>query len=103
MSAALKRQITSTEYLALERAAEFRSELYRGEIVAMAGASRFHNRVKENLSIELGSRIRKGPCQSFSSETKVYIERTGNAEGFIRHASVGGLDLSGRRMTDKIR
>ena len=38
MSAAPKRHITAKEYLALERQAAFKSEFYRGEMFAMAGA-----------------------------------------------------------------
>jgi Uma2 family endonuclease len=79
MSAVAKKpRISAEEYLRLERAAEFKSEFYNGEIIAMAGASRFHNRVKENLAIEIGSQLKKGPCQSFSSETKVNVDQTGN-------------------------
>lgn len=78
MSAAVKKRATAEEYLRLERAAEFKSEFYNGEIIAMAGASRFHNGVKENLAIQIGNQIWKGSCQSFSSETKVYVDRTGN-------------------------
>lgn len=78
MSAVLKRKYTAAEYLELERAAEYRSEFYRGEIIAMAGASIAHNRVKENLVVEVGSRLKKSSCQSFSSDMKVYVDRTGN-------------------------
>jgi Uma2 family endonuclease len=78
MSAVVKPRITADEYLRLERKADFKSEFYRGEIVAMEGASRFHNRVKENLAGEIYQQLKASPCQSFSSETKVYVERTGN-------------------------
>lgn len=77
MSAAPKKRLTPAEYLALERAAEFKSEYFNGEMFAMAGASRHHNRVKENLVGELYSRLRGGPCQTFSSDQRVLVPATG--------------------------
>jgi Uma2 family endonuclease len=65
------------EYLAIEKAAEFKSEFYDGEMFAMAGASRDHNRVRENLVGELFGRLRGGPCSSFSSDMRVRVNKTG--------------------------
>src|SRR6185437_15590550 len=70
-----KKFYSEAEYLALERAAEYKSEFYDGEIFAMAGASLPHNRVKENLSIEIGSRLQGTRCQSFSSDMRVKLPR----------------------------
>lgn len=78
MSAAPKRRITADEYLDLERAADSKNAFYDGEIIAMAGASLLHNRVSVNLTAEIGSQLKKGPCQSFTGDLKVYVERTGN-------------------------
>ncbi|KQS33429.1 Uma2 family endonuclease [Dyadobacter sp. Leaf189] len=64
---------SAEEYLELERAADYKSEYYRGEIFAMAGAGRNHNRIKENLSIEIGSFLKGKSCQSFSSDMRVHI------------------------------
>ena len=77
MSALPKPKLTVAEYLAIERKAEFKSEFYRGEMFAMAGASRQHNRAKENLIIGMGPQMRGGPCQSFSSDQRVRVELTG--------------------------
>ncbi|MCF0073431.1 Uma2 family endonuclease [Dyadobacter sp. CY261] len=44
---------TEQEYLELEREAEYKSEYYRGEVFAMSGVSRNHNRITENLSGEI--------------------------------------------------
>ena len=76
MSAVPKRKLTAAEYLALERAANFKSEFFNGEMFAMAGASREHNRVKENLVIEIGARLKGGRCQSYSSDQRVLIPQT---------------------------
>jgi len=54
MTAVAAKMYTQEEYLELERAAEYKSEYYRGEIFAMSGARLDHNRIKENLSIAIG-------------------------------------------------
>jgi Uma2 family endonuclease len=51
MSALPKATLTVEDYLAIERRAEFKSEFFNGEMFAMAGASRLHNVVTENLSV----------------------------------------------------
>ena len=77
MSALPKLKLTALEYLAIERGAEFKSEFFRGEMFAMAGVSRQHNRVKENLIIEIGGRIKGGRCQTYSSDQRVLVDHTG--------------------------
>lgn len=77
MSAVPKRKLTEAEYLAIEWAAEFKSEFYNGEMFAMAGASREHNRIKDNLIAELGSRFKGGPCQTYSSDQRLKVSKTG--------------------------
>lgn len=77
MSAVPKRKLTATEYLAIERAAPFKSEFYDGEMFAMAGASRMHNTIKENLIVEIGQRLKGGPCRSYSSDQRVLVKSTG--------------------------
>lgn len=77
MSAVPKQKLTEAEYLAIERAAPFRSEFYRGEMFAMAGATYDHNRAKENLVFELMSRFKSGPCRTLSSDMKVKVSATG--------------------------
>lgn len=77
MTAQPKKKLTAAEYLAIERKAEFKSEFYAGETFAMAGASTTHNRVKDNLIVQLGMRMLGGPCQSYSSDQRVLVDRTG--------------------------
>lgn len=62
MSAALKRPLTPEEYLAIERAASTRSEFHHGNLHAMAGASRHHNRLFHNMSFLIQQQIKGGPC-----------------------------------------
>lgn len=61
------------EYLELEREAEYKSEYYRGELFAMAGAGRNHNRITENLSGEVYIALRGKSCQSFSRDMRIHI------------------------------
>lgn len=85
MTAVPKPKLTEAEYLAIENAAEFKSEFYNGvmyplhrdEVTGMAGASRFHNRVKENLIIQLGMRFLSGTCQTYSSDQRVRLTDSG--------------------------
>ncbi|GAB3932496.1 Uma2 family endonuclease [Larkinella terrae] len=73
MSAQPKPHYTPELYLELERKADHKSEYFKGEIFAMAGASRNHNRIKENLSIGIGSYLKGKRCQSFSSDMRLHI------------------------------
>ena len=73
MTAVAIKMYTQEEYLELERAAEYKSEYYRGEIFAMAGAGRNHNRITENLSGEIYIALKGKSCQSFSRDMRVHI------------------------------
>ena len=78
MSAVSKpRLLTAAEYLAIEKSAPHKSEFYHGEMFAMAGAARFHNRVKENLIRYVGNQLDTGPCETYSSDQRVQVDRTG--------------------------
>ena len=65
--------VTPDEYLANERAAFEKSEYYQGEILPMAGASKAHNRIKENVAGEIYVALRNSNCQSFSSDMRVNL------------------------------
>ena len=41
--------LTEEQYLELDRAAEYKSEFYDGEMFAMAGADLAHNRIVMNI------------------------------------------------------
>jgi Uma2 family endonuclease len=77
MSAVAKRLLTPAEYLAIERTAEYKSEFYRGEMFAMAGARYEHNVVKDNLIGLYYERLKGGKCRTLSSDMKVKVSRTG--------------------------
>jgi Uma2 family endonuclease len=69
--------LTEEEYLAIERRAESRSEFYEGEMFALAGASRRHNRIVTNLVIALDTQLREGPCSVYSNDMRVRVTSTG--------------------------
>lgn len=66
---------TPEEYLAMEQAAEYRSEYYKGEIFAMPGASINHNRIVRNLSTKLDQALANSKCEAFINEIKVWIAK----------------------------
>jgi Uma2 family endonuclease len=76
MSPAEKTLLTPQEYLAKERLAAFRSEFYRGEMFAMAGASWEHTLIKDNLAREAGNQLRNGPCRVLTSDLRVKVSAT---------------------------
>ncbi|MBS1809244.1 MAG: Uma2 family endonuclease [Acidobacteria bacterium] len=59
------------EYLALERAAEFRSEYIDGRIFAMAGESPNHGRINADALKIIGRQLEGKGCEDFTSDTKV--------------------------------
>lgn len=77
MSSNPKTLLTEEEYLAIERQAEFRSEFYNGEMFAMAGASRRHNRIVTNLVTALDNQLRERPCNVYSNDMRVKVPITG--------------------------
>ncbi|MDX6269332.1 MAG: hypothetical protein QOD28_555 [Acidobacteriota bacterium] len=65
--------VTPEEYLALERAAEYKSEYLDGEIFAMVGASRKHNLIAGNVFASLKQLLRDRPCETYISDMRVKI------------------------------
>lgn len=65
------------EYLEIERAAEFRSEYYQGEMFAMAGAVRDHIMLVTNASREISQQLRNRPCDVYSHDMRILIPATG--------------------------
>ena len=77
MSAVPKPLLTPEQYLAIERKAEFRSEYCRGEMFAMAGASRLHVKTRDNLAGELHGLLKGTTCQAFSLDMRLRVAPTG--------------------------
>jgi Uma2 family endonuclease len=66
-------KLTEEQYLALDRAAEFRSEFVDGEMFAMAGASNAHGLIQRNLLGELYLALRGSPCGPFGSDSRIKV------------------------------
>lgn len=73
MVAARRASVSPETYLARERAAAEKNVLWDGEVYAMAGASPAHNAIVANVLAELRAMTRRGLCQSFASDLKVYV------------------------------
>jgi len=71
MSTQPKTLLTPEEYLAIERAAEYKSEYYDGVMYAMAGVRAPHDRIASNMHRELGNAFRQRTCENFTSDMRV--------------------------------
>ena len=77
MSSIPKTLLTPQEYLTRERRAEFKSEYYRGETFAMAGASWEHTSIKDNIAHFARYQLDDGPCRVLTSDLRVKVHATG--------------------------
>lgn len=68
--------LSPEEYLAIERRATYRSEYVHGEMFAMAGASRQHNRISSNLVSAIDQHIKSRDCNVYN-DMRVYVPSTG--------------------------
>jgi Uma2 family endonuclease len=73
MSSHLKTCLTPAEYLALERAAEGKSEYRDGEMVLMPGASRYHSLIVTNLVRELSQQLKGRPCEVYPNDMRLWV------------------------------
>lgn len=71
------RLLTDEEYLALDRAAQFRSEFYQGVMYAMSGGSRAHGLIGTALGRELGNAFKGRPCWVVTHDLRVRISPGG--------------------------
>lgn len=67
--------ITQEEFLLTERESKEKHEYFKGEIFAMSGASRFHNRISMNLSVSLGSYLKGKQCTPYGSDLRVHVQQ----------------------------
>ncbi|MCW3098156.1 MAG: uncharacterized protein JWL77_3774 [Chthonomonadaceae bacterium] len=72
---AIRRQpfITPPAYLKLEREAATKSEYIDGQIYAMSGASRQHNRITVDVSGLIHAQLKSGPYEGFASNMRVKV------------------------------
>ncbi|MFA7344154.1 MAG: Uma2 family endonuclease [Terrimicrobiaceae bacterium] len=77
MSALPKTSLTAAGYLAIERAAETKSEFFDGEMFAMAGTTKNHARIVMNFGGELRARLKGRTCEPFATDLRVKVEANG--------------------------
>ncbi len=65
---------TPEAYLDMERTSPFKSEYACGQIWAMSGVSRAHDRIAFNLIVAVGNALRGKPCQGFTSDMRVVTD-----------------------------
>lgn len=68
---------TPAEYYALERAATYKSDYYKGEIFAMAGGTAVHSLITANVTRELGNGLKGRPCAAYESNLRIRVKATG--------------------------
>jgi Uma2 family endonuclease len=81
-------KITEEQYLAIDRAAELRSEFVDGEVFARVGVTNRHALLQRNLFGELYVALRGKACRPYGSDSRVkvssrayvYPDATGSAE-----------------------
>jgi Uma2 family endonuclease len=69
--------LTPAEYLDQERHAERKSEYLRGEVFAMAGASRRHSLIVTNLVAELSRQLKEKPCEVYANDLRLRVTPAG--------------------------
>jgi len=72
MSAVAKPYLSEKDYLVLERKASTKSEYYKGEVFAMSGASKEHNKIVASTIVEIGQHLKGKSCSIMPSDTRVY-------------------------------
>lgn len=73
-SRAFSKKLSWGDYLVREAQSEVRHEFANGEVYAMAGASRNHNRIAGNIYSELLTGLEGKPCEPFMSDMKLHIQ-----------------------------
>lgn len=84
MPAISKTLLSQEEYLELERQALNKSEYYKGEIFAMAGATKEHNKIVASIISAIGQHLKGKKCTYFPSDLRVY----NNYNGFYTYPDV---------------
>lgn len=73
MNVAVKPTISEEAYLQGELTSEIKHEFIDGEIFAMAGASKNHERISGNVYRKIGNFLDTSSCEPFSSDVKVKV------------------------------
>ena len=74
MSAAEQYEVVSVaDYLAAEEEAQMRHEYVGGVVHAMAGETRAHNEIAQNIAFAIRQRLKGGPCKLYFEDVKLHL------------------------------
>jgi Uma2 family endonuclease len=73
MSAALRKPMTVSEFLAWEKRQELRWEFDGIAPIAMTGGTAAHSAIERNLIAALTNRLRGKPCQAYTANLKIAV------------------------------
>jgi Uma2 family endonuclease len=77
MSTLSNRVLSPEEYLEIERKAEYKSEYYHGEMFAMSGVSRKHDRINIQITFLIAQHLRGKKCEAFTANMRVLATASG--------------------------
>jgi Uma2 family endonuclease len=77
MSTSAQSLVSPAQYLDAERRATERHEYVAGSVFAMVGASRAHNLIAGSIFAELRAQLRGRPCETYVTDMRVKVARTG--------------------------
>ena len=69
--------MTPQEYLAIERAAAFKSEFYDGQMYAMTTGPARHSLLATNIAAEFSNRLRGKKCVPYNGDLRIQVSATG--------------------------
>jgi Uma2 family endonuclease len=77
MSTPTSRFLSPQEYIEIERKADYKSEYLNGEMFAMSGVSRRHDRIVVPLTMLIGRHLNGKKCEAFSANMRVLAAPSG--------------------------
>ena len=77
MSSQPHKPLSASEYLEIERKAEYKSEYCGGEMYAMAGATEAHNMLAGNMFGLIHEQFRRRDCRVYGSDMRVAVSPEG--------------------------
>lgn len=72
----ISKKMSPEAFLAFERASDQKHEYRDGEIVAMSGARRAHNKISTNVSGLIWQNLQGKDCESYASEMRVWVPKS---------------------------
>jgi Uma2 family endonuclease len=70
----IRHRYTPEEYFALEEQSEVRHEYFDGEVFAMAGGTKSHNLITQNMTLALRAGLRGKGCQVFMEDVRLAVQ-----------------------------